>query len=675
MMGAPLYFNVVMKKIIYSNKNVIITYIFDLSAEKEIQNALRYHDNLLEALGSMANLMLTADAKDLQSTMHCTLDFIGRAASVDRGFVWKNSTGEDGWLYTSQLFEWSPNVESQQDNELTINIAYDDVVPSWRENLRKGRCLNLIVKNGTPEEQAQLVPQGVVFLLLVPIFLHDNFWGFIGFDDCQKERLFSKIEENVLRICGFMTMVISETIQNEMATFLLAEREAALVRAQIKSNFLANMSHEIRTPMNAILGMTELILHEDTTDVVLSHATEIHHACRGLLTIINDILDISKIESGRLEIVPVQYSLSSLLLDLISIIKTCTDKQSIDFIVDIDTSISSELFGDKLRIRQTLINILNNAVKFTKEGQIRLPVSSRVEQGACELSFTVSDTGIGIKPEDVSKIFVLFQQVDTKKNRNVEGIGLGLPIAKQLVEMMGGSIRLESEYGVGSTFTVNIKQAVVNKQPLAVLKTPERNSVLVYENRVAYLNSVVSALDSLGCRYNICSNRSEMYDLLNEFNYDYIFVSSLYVNKIQDVASLKQPNAIVVILNGDGNSYHTGDVTSISMPIHGLQVANVLNDTDSRTSDSLTTTITAPDAKVLVVDDNAVNLKVAVGLLHIYKIRADTAQSGMHAMEMVQKADYDLVFMDHMMPDMDGIDTTSPSENWAKSTNSCRLLH
>ena len=658
MLGVPLYFNVTMKRIVYKNTDAVVTYMFDLSAEKEIQHALRYHDNLLEALGSVANLMLTADAKDLESTMHCTLDFIGRAASVDRVFVWKNTTGEDGRLYTSQLFEWSPNVESQQDNELTVNIAYDDAVPSWRENLRKGRCLNLIVKNGTPEEQAQLMPQGVVSVLLVPIFLHDNFWGFIGFDDCHKERVFTKIEENVLRICGFMTMVISDTIQNEMATFLLAEREAALVRAQIKSNFLANMSHEIRTPMNAILGMTELILHENTTDIVLSHATEIHHACRGLLTIINDILDISKIESGRLEIVPVQYSMSSLLLDLISIIKTRTDKHTIDFLVDIDTNIPSELFGDELRIRQILINILNNAVKFTKEGQIRLSISSRVEHDVCELSFAVTDTGIGVKPEDMSKIFVLFQQVDTKKNRNVEGTGLGLPIAKQLAEMMGGSIELESEYGVGSTFTAKIRQAVVNSQPMATLKNPERNSVLIYENRIAYLNSAASALDSLGCRYTICSNRSEMYDLLGKHAYDYIFVSSLYVNKIHDVASLKQPDAVVVILNSDGNSYHAGDAASISMPIHGLQVANVLNDTDSRTSDSRTTTITAPEAKVLVVDDNAVNLKVAVGLLRIYKIHADTAQNGMRAVEMVQKTAYDLVFMDHMMPDMDGIDTT-----------------
>ena len=658
--GKALYYRIIMNRVIYKDKTAVATYMFNLTSEKEVQLSLQYNDTLLDSLGKVSNLLLTTDVTDLEATMLDALGLIGQAAAVNRVFVWKNHAGEDGRLYTTQIFEWSSGVTPQQGNEFTTNIPYDEVIPSWQESLQKGQSLNILVKNASPEERAQLTPQGVVSLLMVPIFLHDKFWGFIGFDDCYTERIFSSIEVNVLRICGFMTMIISDTIQSEIAMHLLAEREAALISAQVKTNFLANMSHEIRTPMNAILGMAELILHEEAADTVLSHATDIRNACRGLLAIINDILDISKIESGKLEIIPNRYHISSLLMDVISIIKARADKQSLAFIVNIDTNIPCELIGDEMRIKQILINILHNAVKFTHEGQIALSINSRNDDGVCHLTFAVTDTGIGIKPEDMQKIFVLFEQVDTKRNRGIEGTGLGLHISKQLTEMMGGTIEMKSEYRVGSTFTLAIPQSIANDHPLATLRYPERNSVLVYENRIVYLDSIIYTLKSLGCRYTICSNRPDMYRYLDECTYDYLFVSSLYVNKIQPVASKKQPSAVIVVLNGDGNPYYKGNTISISMPIHCLQIANILNDTldTTRNDNSYTTNITAPGAKVLVVDDNAVNLKVAVGLLNIYKVHVDTASSGMRAVEMVREKDYDLIFMDHMMPEMDGIDTT-----------------
>ena len=658
--GKSLYYRVIMNRVTYRNRNAVATYMFNLTAEKEIQLSMEYHATLLETLGSVSNLLLTTGVVDLETTIVDALGLIGQAASVDRAYVWKNYTDEEGKFYTTQLFEWSPYVDPQQGNELTTNLALDDVFLTWRETLQKGHSFNLIVKNATPEERALLTPQGIASLMLVPIFLQEKFWGFIGFDDCRDERLFSSIEENILRICGFMVMVISDTVQNEMAMHLLAEREAALISAQEKSNFLANMSHEIRTPMNAILGMAELILHEKTAETAMSHANDIRNACRGLLAIINDILDISKIEARKLEIIPIQYYISSMLIDVITIIKDRTEKQALDFIVNIDTNIPCKLFGDMMRIKQILINILNNAVKFTREGHIILSVSGHVEDGVCSLTFSVADTGVGIKPEDLQKIFLLFQQVDTKRNRSIEGTGLGLHISKQLAEIMGGVIDVESEYGVGSTFTLSIQQAIANLQPLAELKTPQCNSVLVYENRAVYLDSITYALESLGCRYNVCSNQSDMYRYMDESVYDYLFVSSLYVNKIQPVASKKQPEAHIVVLSGDGTPYYKGDTISISMPIHCLQIANILNATpdSDRNSDSYATNIIAPLAQVLVVDDNEVNLKVAAGLLNIYQIHADTATGGRRAVQMVREKDYDLIFMDHMMPEMDGIDTT-----------------
>ena len=442
-------------------------------------------------------------------------------------------------------------------------------------------------------------------------------------------------------------------------SLILYQRQAnqALLASDAKSSFLSNTSHEIRTPMNAILGMVDLIMHEDASDIVLSHATDIRNACRGLLTVINDILDISKIESGKLEIVPAKYQVSSLLSDSISIVKMRTDEKKLTLAVEIDSNIPSELIGDDLRIKQILVNLLNNAVKFTPDGQITLSVSCQVDDDMCQLFFSVADTGIGIKPEDLDKIFVLFQQVDTRKNRNIEGTGLGLSISNQLVEMMGGHITVESEYGVGSTFTASIMQKVASAQPITHLKNPERSSVLLYENRPAYLKSLTFALESLGCKFDICTNRSEMYLQLDEDNYDYVFVSSMYINNIQPAIARSQPGAVTVVL--DGTETNHGDVISISMPIHCLQISNILNDEYADiTNDSSTADLIAPEARVLVVDDNAVNLKVAAGLLKIYRILADTATGGVSAVEMIKQHDYDLVFMDHMMPDMDGIDTT-----------------
>ena len=474
----------------------------------------------------------------------------------------------------------------------------------------------------------------------------------------QTKRLYEVIKSPILHLNEPVGLI---SIARDITERKAAEA-AALEASLAKSSFLARMSHEIRTPMNAILGMTELIMHENTTDSVLDLATDIRNACRGLLAIINDILDISKIESGKLEIVPTQYHISSLLVDVISIIKTRADKKVISFVTNIDATIPSELYGDELRIKQVLINLLTNAVKFTHEGQITLTVSSTIEDAACQLTFSIADTGVGIKSEDIQNIFVLFQQVDTKRNRNIEGTGLGLSISKQLVEMMGGSLDVESTFGVGSTFTVTIRQNIANSLPMAALKHPERNSVLVYENRPAYLSSIKYTLDSLGCRYEVCSNRSAMHSLLDDFPCDYIFVSSLYFDTIRDIAVQKQPKAVIVILHGEGQPYYKDNTTSVSMPIHCLQLANILNygheDHGTRTNLSHVANIIAPKAKVLVVDDNAVNLKVAVGLMKLYKIQADTASSGMRSVEMVRKTDYDLIFMDHMMPNMDGIDTT-----------------
>ena len=354
----------------------------------------------------------------------------------------------------------------------------------------------------------------------------------------------------------FMTDVTKEI---ETQRMLEESREAAEEANKAKSNFLANMSHEIRTPMNAIIGMSNIVLQEkNVSEKVRSQINEISIAGNNLLGIINDILDISKIEAGKYELVEDNYELPSLLNDVGNVISVRVQETNARFIMEIDKTLPKLLIGDAVRVRQILLNILGNAAKFTKRGSITLVATWNHDESEPIISFDVKDTGIGIKPEHMESIFGEFNQVDTRKNRNIQGTGLGLAISKHLAELMGGTITVDSVYGQGSTFYIQIVQKVKNYQAIG--------------------EEIAEALQNR--QYNSVTNRKQI------------------------------------------------EITP------------------------------RPEAKVLIVDDVKVNLMVAKGMMKKYGMQIDLAMSGKEAIEMVQKKDYDIIFMDHMMPEMDGIDTT-----------------
>ena len=328
-----------------------------------------------------------------------------------------------------------------------------------------------------------------------------------------------------------------------------------------KSDFLANMSHEIRTPINAIMGMNEMVLREVEQDEVREYAQNIQRASQNLLSLINDILDISKIESGKMEIIDRTYEATDLLSDVISMVRIKADDKSLKFNINIDETIPSELWGDGTRVRQILINLLNNAVKYTKEGGVTLSVNREPMEGdRIMLKIQVSDTGIGIKKQDLPKLFRNFERLNPEENRNVEGTGLGLAITYRLVEQMQGRIEVESEYGVGSTFTVYLPQGIMNDSPIGDFQKKYR--LTMKQDTYRYRESFV-----------------------------------------------------------------------------------------------------APDAGILVVDDTAMNLLVISQLLKKTRMRVDTCVSGEECLHMVQKEHYDVILLDHMMPEMDGIETLRTIKN------------
>lgn len=364
-----------------------------------------------------------------------------------------------------------------------------------------------------------------------------------------------RVEENAMLLAREVEQVEAQNnlLRQAKEEAEIAKREALEANAA-KSHFLAHMSHEIRTPINAVLGMDAMILRDSKEEKTKEYAKDIQNAGQSLLSLINDILDFSKIESGKLEIIPTDYQLSSLLNDCYNMIFIRAKEKSLEFTIENDSRIPDYLRGDEIRIRQIIINLLTNAVKYTKEGSIVLAINwQQIDEANMKLVIRVKDTGIGITPENQTKLFESFKRIDERRNRSIEGTGLGLSITKELVDLMDGTISVESEYGKGSVFKVEIPQHINGNEPI-------------------------------GNFYDKCKS-------------------------------------------------------------------NMAQDEEYREA------FRAPQAKVLVVDDVEMNLKVFVELLRDTQIQIDTAQSGLEAINKMEKKKYDLIFMDHMMPELDGIET------------------
>jgi CheY-like chemotaxis protein len=414
--------------------------------------------------------------------------------------------------------------------------------------------------------------------------------------------------------------------------------------------------------MNAIVGMSELILREQISPIIHGYIMNIKQASTNLLAIINDILDFSKIESGKTEIVTADYLFSSLLNDVISVIRMKIMEKPIELIIEVDGNIPNNLHGDAVRIRQVLMNILSNASKYTERGSITMTIQGTVTPDSVALlSISVADTGIGIKETDIPKLFGNFVQVDTTKNRGIEGTGLGLAISKTLCNLMGGDIAFSSVYGKGSVFTVEIPQKICGDTVIARVEDPETKPVLLYEPQDSAAKVIITALKNLGVPHAWVQLQSKFYEELLENKYAYIFAAYSVLEGVLRVAEKMKLDAKIVVMTEYGVQVHAPNVHHIFFPIHTMIVANVLNNSTefSGVQDAEAIRFIAPDVRALIVDDIMTNLIVAQGLIEPYRLKMDLAKSGQEAIDLAKENRYDIIFMDHMMPEMDGIEATA----------------
>jgi len=682
---------VTLVRVEYNNDDVVIGYTRDLRDETKMIKDIEHRDRLLGAVNHAASMLLMTDEKsDISETIIKSMEFVGASIGVDRVQLWRNEE-IDGELHFVHYFQWLSELGKQKaEIPLGMEVSYSKI-PEWKELLINGGCINGPLTEVPLNIKEFYTEHDVVSTVITPLFLDDHFWGYFSIDDCEFERVFNDEEITIIKSVGLMminavarheliekrtreltfqttilgtlfdsipdlifvkdldlnyincnkglleffdrkkddiigkndafvhgikekdtkdfirwdnkviseskTYVIEEVLskadgtsalfetvkapliingnvegiagiarditkRKEMEQDIIKARDDAETANKAKSTFLAKMSHELRTPMNAILGVTEILVQLDNIpDEIRDGLDRIYSSCMLLLGIINDILDLSKIEAGKMDITPVVYSTVSLINDSIQVNIMRIESKQLDFIVNINEDFPISLVGDELRIKQVMNNLLSNAFKYTEKGSVTLSIDFEPGTDSDDVTVIihVEDTGIGMTQEQLNKLFDDYSRFN--KNAQTEGVGLGLAISKQLLWLMDGEIIVKSEHGVGSSFMARFPQKKISTEVIGkeIAKNLRNHTYGVHVQR---------------------ERRKIIRDIM-------------------------------------------------------------------------------PYGNVLVVDDVETNRFVAAGLLKRYKLNIDIAENGFEALDRIKDGNtYDVIFMDHMMPEMDGVETT-----------------
>lgn len=547
--------------------------------------------------------------------------------------------------------------------------------------------VNFVIYGINAQDFMAMIPaMGAVAIMLAIYGVEENIYVVMG---CSVLVLLYHIfyvgdvrwRDSAIENCRQMVELISAFVTEYLAWYLvkkqiedkknLQETNNRMDMAeQSKNDFLANMSHELRTPINTVTGMSELVLQKDLPIEAREDVFDIQIAGRGLLSIVTDILDYTELESGNVELEEEPYNIISTVNDVINMALAQNQEKKLELIIDCNASIPCGLLGDEQKIRRIMTNLVGNAIKFTDKGCVTITISYRKEEYGINLNVRVKDTGIGLGQQEIEQMFYGFYQADAKRSRREEGVGLGLAISNALVHRLGGFLTVQSSPGKGSEFSFSLPQVVLDESPAIVVEHPQTVSIICYfdiekysftDIRDDYMRSMNNMAKTLGVPMQICRTQTELGRRIKENYYSHLFVGRTeYIADRDFYVNLTKQMVVTVIVDRADEAPAEPGVGCIFKPFYALSIANVINgNTENifgKVSDN-SKPFVAPEAKILIVDDNVMNLKVAEGLLLQYKIRIATAISGEEALEKIKTMDYDFVFMDHMMPGMDGVET------------------
>jgi len=473
---------------------------------------------------------------------------------------------------------------------------------------------------------------------------------------------------------GFYVLILAlwvrGRVQNTRQGQIAMEERAAAEKA--RDDFVTNVSHEIRTPLNIIYGNAEIVQGETDIDRVHEHVNNIAVASRRLSGMVSDFLDYSELAYGEVSLEEEVYDITTTINDIVAMTMAQLEGKELEVLVDVDIHMPKLLLGDEKKIRRIVMNLVSNAIKFTASGYVLIKIGARKESYGINLTISVQDSGIGMSDEEIEKLFTMYNQADTKRNRRGDGIGLGIAISNLLAKKLGGVLSVHSKRGEGSVFKLVVPQKVVaddllvpqkNMQNLSVAYCMNLESNEMVKVRDVYSEIIEHMISQFGVNAQVYRGSDDLKQRAGKLNFTHMFVSQTqYVEDPSFFDSLAERAKVVVIMDNvlqDGSM--SPKIVRISKPFHSLQVAMVFSGEKLKDISTIMhheMKFKAPNTKVLVVDDNQMNINVVKNLLKRYEIQVEQALSGAEALEKIGNMNYDFVFMDHMMPEMDGVETT-----------------